>query len=329
MDRSPWTTQTTSRPLERARAAPTTTPMLDTHEYHPGPQFALIVLLAPVLVALVGAAIALNTMGTVPLWLPFVVLLWGPLLPLMWFAMQSVRTSQGGLAVGRPWRAWTEIGWNTIERVERVGPVLRITGSDGRRLSFMPGLLHEGARLQRLLLLHLPQQVFFGALARKARDQVSGRFSGALHGRPAWGWRVAAGACGVGGLLVGGLALSGVAGLPREVGVIPAVPALLAAAVAGVMLWWLSQEVVLDEHGVTVRHWLRRGGWTVLWDDVQLLEHTPDQGVLRLRSLERRFVCIGPGLLPPAERDLMRAFIHEYCVKRGVAVVRRQWIWLW
>ena len=328
MDRPPRITQTTSRPLERGRAATTTTPMLDTHEYHPGPYFALIVLLVPVLVALAGAAIALNTTGAVPLWLPFVVLLWGPLLPLLWFAMQSVRTSPMGLAVGRPWRAWVEIGWNDIERVERIGPVLRITGGDGRRLSFMPRLLHEGARLQRLLLLHLPQRVFFGRLARKARDQVSGQFSGALHGRPERGWQVGAGACGAGGLLVGALALSGVAGLPREVGVIPAVPALLAAIVAGVMLWWLSQEVTLDESGITVRHWLRRGGWTVLWDDVQLLEHTPDQGLLRLHGVGR-FVCMGPGLLPPAERDLMRAFIYEYCVKRGVAVVRRRWIWPW
>lgn len=328
MDRPPQLTPTTSRPLERGRAAPTTRPMLDTHEYRPGPYFALIVLLAPMLVALAGAAIALNTTGEVPLWLPFVVLLWGPLLPLLWFAMQSVRTSPMGLAVGRPWRAWVEIGWNDIERVERAGPVLRITSGDGRRLSFLPGLLHEGARLQRLLLLHLPQQVFVGGLAGKARAQVSGQFSGALHGRPMTGWRVAAGACGAGGLLVGALALSGVAGLPREVGVIPAVPALLAAVIAGVTLWWLSQEVVLDERGITVRHWLRRGGWTVLWDDVQLLEHTPEQGLLRLHGVGR-FVCMGPGLLPPAQRDLMRAFIHEYCVKRGVAVVRRRWIWPW
>jgi len=326
MDRSPRTTQTASRPLERGRAAPTTTPMLDTIEYRPGPYFALIALLAPVLVALGGAAIALNTMGTVPLWLPFVVLLWAPLLPVMWFAMQSVRTSPAGLAVGRPWRAWAEIGWDDIERVERVGPVLRITASDGRRLSFLPGLLHEGARLQRQFLLHLPQQVFFGTLARKSRDLVADRFSGVLRGRPAKGWRVVTGACCVVGLLVGAIALSGLTSLPREIGVIPAVPALLAAAIMGAALWWLSQEVALDESGITVQHWLRRGGWTVLWDDVQLLEHTPDQGLLRLHG-PRRFVCMGPGLLPPAERDLMRAFIHEYCVKRGVAVVRRRWIW--
>jgi hypothetical protein len=47
--------------------------------------------------------------------------------------------------------------------------------------------------------------------------------------------------------------------------------------------------------------------------------------MLRLRG-SQRITCIGPALLSPAERDLMRAFLYEYCVYREVPVIRRRWL---
>ena len=98
-------------------------------------------MVVPVVVALGGAAIFLNATGTIPVWLPFVLLLWLPGLPILWLTLQSVQTSSFGLAAGRPWRVWEEMPWTLVERVEKRGVALRITGSDGRRLTVVPPLL--------------------------------------------------------------------------------------------------------------------------------------------------------------------------------------------
>ncbi|HEU5441198.1 MAG TPA: hypothetical protein VFU88_18075, partial [Ktedonobacterales bacterium] len=61
------------------------------------------------------------------------------------------------------------------------------------------------------------------------------------------------------------------------------------------------------------------------WQGIELIERSPHERVLRFRS-ERRLLCPGPGLLSTADRNTMRALIHEYCLARGVTVVERRWL---
>src|SRR5262249_52627132 len=133
--------------------------------YRPGPYLALGILLLPVVVALGGAALYLTKDGTIPFWLPLIFVVWAPLLPLLWLSMQAVRTSAADIAAGRPWRRWVTISWENIERAERLGLRLRLTGSRGEQVTFVPLLLRDGKRLQRQLFLRLPAHVLIGTLS--------------------------------------------------------------------------------------------------------------------------------------------------------------------
>lgn len=318
-----------SRPLV-ATASMTSTPLTDVEVYRPGPYFALVILLIPVLVALIGTVVSLNAQGTIPVWLPFVVFLWLPLLPAIWFVMQSVRTNPYGIAAGRPWRTWQEIPWQLVERVERVGILIRITSSDGQTLVLIPLLLREGQRLKRQLLLRLPSHVLVGELAQESRlllvngiyTMPEGGLSGTLQARPQARWPVA--------LTVAALALIACAILAVvKLPLIAAIPlttvCALAAAASIFGLGWLAQQVFVNESGISARWSFARTTREMTWEHVELIEHSSRQALLRVRG-GNRIVCIGPALLPDAQRDLMRAFLHEYCVNRGVPIVRRRWL---
>lgn len=324
------TPHVSSRPLV-ATASMTSTPLTDVEVYRPGPYFALIILLVPVLVALVGTVVSLNENGNIPVWLPFVVFLWLPLLPAIWFVMQSVRTNPYGIAAGRPWRTWQEIPWVLIERVEQAGIVIRIQGSNGHTLALIPLLLREGKRLKRQLLLRLPPHVLAGELAQEAQfllvngihTMPEGGLSGTLQARPQARWRAI--------LLLIALALVGCTvaatlNLPLAVAIPIAVVCVGGTAASVFAAGWLVQQVFVNERGISARWSLVRRSREITWEQVELIEHSSRQALLRIRGGAYRSVCLGPALLPTAQRDLMRAFLHEYCVNRGVPIVRRRWL---
>ena len=298
--------------------------------YRPGPYFALTILLIPVAVTVVGAAFALNSGHGVPLWLPFVQLLWFPCLALVWLGLQSVRADSDGIAAGRPFGRWSMVRWDMIERVEKRGPRLRITGSSGAAVAFLPALLRDGDRLTRRLLLRLPTHVLADELAQDAQQILTtsiytmpeGGLSGVLRARPRGRYRLGAAAL---TLLLAG---SGAGALSLSLGIVGILLAAICwlGAAAGVAVsLWLSQMVLINDHGVTVILGLMRGQRAALWTDIGLVEHSTHEAVLRLHG-QQRVVFVGPGLLPAAHRDLMRAFLHEYCLNRHVPIVKRRFL---
>lgn len=318
-----------SRPLTTSRTS-TSVPLMDIQMYRPGPFLALAILIAPAIVAVGGGAISLNIVGVIPVWLPFVLLVWLPGLPIVWLTMQSARTSSEGLAVGRPWQTWNSIPWSLVERVEQRGPAIRITGSNGRRLTVVPMLLRDGGRLKRQLLLRLPVHVLVGALAQEAQRLLAtgmyamsdGGLSGTLRARPQRIWR---------GIPVAGaiVALGGAVLILLKLPLGPGIPlALLALVVAGAAIRifaWTTQEVMMNEKGISVVWQLTRRSREMQWAQVDLVERSPREVLLRLRGTQQ-LLCAGPKLMSATQRDLMRAFLHEYCVNRGVPIMRRDWM---
>lgn len=317
-----------SRPLTTGRA-PTSTPLMDIQMFRPGPYLAFTLLVLPIVIALIGAGIALDTTGTIPVWLPLVLLLWLPCLPLVWLIMQSARISSLGIAVGRPWRTWEEIPWGLVERVERRGLTIRIISSDGKRLSLTPLLLRDGARLRRLLFLRLPTHVFVGALADETQRLLSGGmalasvggFAGTLHAQPRRQWYVLLSSI---DLLAVAAAIAVVMMLPIAIMIPLIVLCVAVLLISTAMFVWLLQWVELNEEGMTIVWTFPRRMQAVRWAEVEMIEHTPREVLLRVRG-KQRIACIGPSLLSTAQRDLMRAFIHEYCTNRSVPIVRRNW----
>ncbi len=303
---------------------------MEVHVYRPGPFLAAGILALPVIGALAGAVIGLAYNAAIPVWLPFVLLLWMPFLMLAWRAMLSVRTNGISIAAGRPWTRWSDIPWSLVERVEQSRGRIRVHGSNGIRIMFTPVLLRNGGRLKRQMLLRLPAHVLSPQLAREAQILfASGTFtmggsglSGTLYTRSRRRWRLA-----VSGAVVVllGAATGSVVGLPRLVGVPLAVFFFALAAGGMSLLVWLFQEILVSEKGITAISSFTHRARGMTWEQVQMVEHSAGQAVLRLRGAHR-IVCIGPALLAPAERDLMRAFLFEYCVYRSIPVLRRPWL---
>jgi hypothetical protein len=318
---------TSSRPLNRGPAI-TSTPLLDIQMFRPGSVLALSILLLPALVALAGGIVFVLMDGRIPDWLPFLVLLWIPCAPVFWLAMQSVRTNTIGVAAGRPWSSWVEIPWTLIERVEQFGPLITITGSNARRMTFAPVLLRDGARLKRSLLLRLPSQVLIGKLSRDQQRVLRTGFfmpdaglSGTLHTHPHRRWRVLSG--GVALVLIG-LAILAVITLPLALSVPLALLCVLGMLAACSALGWLFQELLVNEKGMSLSSPITRKSYDMSWSEVEIIEHSPYQLVLRLRG-SRRMLCAGPPLLPAGDRDIMQAFLREYCLNNGVPFVPRGW----
>jgi hypothetical protein len=110
--------------------------------------------------------------------------------------------------------------------------------------------------------------------------------------------------------------------LAWPLGIILAVICGLLAAAAAALLLWLSQTLRLHEKGVSITSGLWRGEHSILWDEVELVEHTPRERLLRLRG-RRSLICVGPGLLTPTQAVLLRGFLQEFCVNRDKPLVRR------
>jgi hypothetical protein len=324
-DRQPLRSGRETRRLTVARA------LAEVRVYRPGPALAAAIALAPGALALAGAVMSLAVSQAIPVFLPVLLLLWVPALPATWLAMVSVRTSATGIAAARPWRKWEELPWELIERAERHGIRYALTTSDGRRIVFAPATLREGARLRREILVRLPPQVLDERLRSAARDllgeplapQLKGGLSAEVRARPRARWRKGA----VGGAIGGGLAVVGGAlAAPATPGLVMGGMGLLVLVAFVGGLWWLNQEVILTKNGIQVIYAPLGGTRTLAWGEIQLVEHTRGERMLRLRG-ERRLRCAGPRLLSPADRDAMRAFLHTYCVDKGVPIAERRWLW--
>lgn len=299
--------------------------------YRPGPLLAAAILLSPALLALIGGIVSLAVWGSIPVLLPLLLLLWIPVLPTTWLIMTSVRTTPVGIAISRPWRQWREIPWDLIERAERTGRRIVVHASDGRQIGFSLLTLRDGTRLHREILMRLPMHVLDARLRGDARDVLGepvvprpdGGLSGGLQASPRPVWRWAALAAVAASALV---AVVAALLLPPLFGIPVAVLGLIGVAAGVVTFTWFRQELVISETGIAVIGALTRKMREIAWSEIQLIEYTPRERVLRLRG-DRRLRCPGPTVLLPSERDVMRAFLHEYCIGRGVPVVERRWLW--
>jgi hypothetical protein len=150
----------------------------------------------------------------------------------------------------------------------------------------------------------------------------AGELLGTLHAHPKPLWRNLA--FGLGGVLVGAGVLS-IVFLGVFPGIVLGPCGILLGLVCFAVFTWLLQEILINERGISRRIPLRRQTAVLDWGDIDLIEHSSHEYVLRLRG-SQRFICAGPSLLPTAERDLMRAYIHEYAIGRGIPTVRRRWI---
>ncbi len=291
---------------------------------------ALGVILSPALAVIGTAGILLAINHRIPIAVPLLLLLCIPLISLAWLSVVSVRTSSAGIATTRPWRSWAELPWELIERAKSDGIRITLISSEGQRITFVPYILREGARLRREVLVRLPAQVLDDRLLGEARallaDQVvpkpDGGLSGSIDARPRSALRILAIAVACVAVAAGTTAV-----LLRH-DLLGMSIAVLAFAVFGAMLgayFWLMQRIEVSDAGIHVTHVLARHSQVMAWSEVHLLEHTPAERIIRLRG-DVRLRCAGPALLRRTERDVMRAFLNAYCIERGVPVVQRLWL---
>ena len=152
---------------------------------------------------------------------------------------------------------------------------------------------------------------------------AEGGLSGTLYAQPRRIWRGTLVAVALVTLACGTLALLR---LPLEAGIPLAIVALLIAGAAAGTLVWLMQVVLVNEKGISVVWRLTGRSREMPWSQVALVEYSPRETMLRLRGTQR-IRCAGPGLMSPSQRDLMRAFLHEYCGNRDVPLVKRTWMY--
>lgn len=300
-------------------AAPTpTTPLAEVEVYRPGALVASALLLPPMAAALVLAALYWNQ-GRLPFWLPLAPLLWIPISLVGWFPLRNVRLTRESIAFGRPLGAWRTVPLDAITRVERHGPRLTLTATDGHRISFMPFLLRRGGRLQRRLLISLPMQALDSVTRAEAQRLLDGPGLGmddleitALTVRPPRWMAVVAGLV-AGAALVAGVAIATLSTAPW-LAVAPGAVALIGLAA----LIWLAQEVFISDRGVIARFALVRLTRAVAWDETLAIEAAPGAVALILRG-PVTLICVGPGLLFDRDARRMREVVYRYGYDRGLA----------
>jgi hypothetical protein len=295
--------------------------------YRPGAVFAVALLAGPA-VCVIIAAVVIGVSGSLPVWLPLVLLLWLPALALTWALLKSVRVTPGALACGRPLGQWRSIAFDEIERVEQRGLRLIVSARNRPPLVFTPLLLHGGEQLRRSLLLRLPLPVLAGELRLEAqslsagdlRSSVAGDISGILTVRTRAVWPALAG-----GLALASLALAGVASLT----LVWPLSALLAVALAllggllGYVSLWSAQEVFVTAKGLIVRYPLLHRERDVFWAQVRKVEYMPGEVALFFRGRRPTIISAGPGLLNASQARLMRQFISRYCPAQVVPKLPR------
>ncbi|HEY7782640.1 MAG TPA: hypothetical protein VIC85_20770 [Ktedonobacterales bacterium] len=319
-----------ARPKRVTRKLAVSRGLDEAHYYRPGSVLAITLLGAPALVALAAAGVTYARSGRILIVVPFLLCAWLFTLPATWISLVTVRTTIGGIASRHPLSRWTELAWDDVRSATRRGPVLLIRSARGQRVRFAPLALRDGARLYRLVLMRLPAPALDPALREDARallgEQVvphpDGGLTGLVSARPQARWR--AGVAGIGVVCAATTALAALT-LPPAAALPIGGLALMALGLCALTFMWLLQRVTVSDRGIAVARAYGQRSLEIAWPEVQLLEHTPREGLLRLRG-DRRLLCPGPTLLPPASRDGMRAFLHAYCVNRGIPVAKRRWL---
>lgn len=298
--------------------------------YRPGSLVATALVGAPALVGLAAAALTYALADQILVVVPLLLCGWLVTLPVSWQYLVTVRTTSGAIGVKRPRRAWVALAWDEVERATRRGPILTLQGPNATRVRFAPIALRDGARLYRLVLMRLPAMSLDARLREDARallgeqaiPRPDGGLTGLVSARPRARWRFIAAGLG----LTSAVSLALAAVLPPKPVGLPI--AVLAAGVVGISARayiWLLRRVTVTDRGIAVMPALARRSREIAWSEIQLVEHTPGERLIRLRG-ETRLLCPGPNLLPAASRDGMRAFLHAYCVSQGVPVAQRPWL---
>lgn len=311
------------------RAAPAQTQVV-TRVYRPGAVLATALMLSPALLSLLAAGVALVTIHAVPLVVPALLLLLLPAIAAGWVVCVSVRTTALGIGSARLLRPWHELPWALIEQAQRHRLRVVLISSAGQRIAFIPWLLSDGKRLYRDLLVRLPANVLDAQMAAAANHLLGerilqapdGGLTGSLSAQPRATWRAAALSVAVMLLLVGAASLILA---PPPISLVAGLGAFAGSALAIALLRWCSQRLHISEDGVQIQLPFKSTPQRMAWNEVALIEHTPGERVLRLRG-DRRLICAGPGMLHPEKRDQMRAFLHTYCISRGVPVAQRRWL---
>lgn len=312
------------------------TPLPGATLFHPAGKLIFVVVFIPFMAA-VAATGAFFAQGTrIPFELPAALAAWALLVPALWRGIQTVRVTEEGIASGRPWQAWREIGWTDVIRVERRGLRIHIVSSQGTRIRFTPVLLHDGADLRDKVLLNVSQSVIQGSLNKVAvRVGLTSRpVSGVMRTEPPSKvqlyprLRLRLGA--LFGILIslgaGGVAL---VALPIIPAIALAICGLVAACVCAVAFCWLSQQVTLSEAGISVQAFPSGRGRGTLWSDVVVVEHTGGWGALRLTSKAGERVPVpGPGVAGTLDAQVYHLYIERrlYGRERGVLVAQRHWL---
>ncbi|HEX9069151.1 MAG TPA: hypothetical protein VF807_10315 [Ktedonobacterales bacterium] len=291
--------------------------------------------LLPLVLALVGVVSYATSTGTpLPMWLLILVVVW--LLPLLLLALslKMVRVSARGIATGRPTRALREIGWGAVAQVRKERAQIVVIATDGMRISFMPALLHGASELERQLVARLPAQVFSARLSSATipRQSLHANLAqprllsqSALTERPSPGLRAAFVL--LTAVLIAGAILS-FAALPVIPAIIVAVLACVLAVASGMTAWWLMQSVTIDEQGLARRPFLSRVEREVRWSDMQLIEYTAHERLIRARNGVAVRMA-GPGLFSGRAREIYFMLLVAYRSEHDILAVERSWPDLW
>lgn len=313
----------------RLRTASSHTPA-ETQIYRPGAALVSALMLSPALLSLIAAGISLAIFHAVSIVVPALLVLLLPAITVGWATCVSIRITPVGISSARMLRPWREIPWSLIEHAQRRGLCVVLLSSTEQHIALVPWLLDDGARLYRELLVRLPAHVLdaqMGTAARRLLGErvaadAQGGLSGSLSARPRAGWRAAALAIGCAALALGATSMV-VAHPPISVALGLASLPVMVLALA--LYRWLSQQIDVSDEGIQITFPLTHSPQHMTWSEIALIEHSPAERVLRLRG-DQRLICAGPGMLRPAERNLFRAFLHTYCIGRGVPVAQRRWL---
>jgi hypothetical protein len=311
--------------------ATSSTPLIDATVYRPGAPLAFVIVLPPILAA-IGLGVAHFVAGAaIPLWAALALAGWAILAPVFWLLLKSVRVTAFGVATGRIWTDWKEILWGEIGGVERRWGRIQITGANDVTLNFAPWLLHDNRELRQYLTNRVGPSAITIPLVKPAEaDQErlaimrpANVSAAQMRARPALQLRLGALAVVA---LAAGAGAAGFLELSAPWSYLVVALCALMALIALLALAWLAQAVSLTDEGISVRGVPFGSGKLLPWREVEFVEVSSHERVLRLRGAHK-LRCPGPGLFAQPARDTYRGLLHTYCLDRGVPAMRRPGLW--
>lgn len=298
---------------------PANSQLLDATTYRPGAAVAFTLLIGPIICALLSAITASVT-SAISVWLAVALLLWLPALALAWALLKSVRISPETLTCWRPLGSAHTLSIAGIERIEQRGLRIIVVSRDGTRLSFAPLLLGQGAHLRRRLIQQVAPRTLAADLRAEAHTlendlehdatppAAEDAVEGILSIRTPARWPTLTLALAV---IVAAVAALAIWWLAWPLGV-----ALGAAlfALAGVLAYiglWTAQDIFVSEKGALIHYRLLRRERDIFWAQAWLIEFTPGELALRIRS-GHDVICAGPGLFAHDDAARLRDYMLRY-----------------